>query len=536
MKKRTISILLVMMLVLSVALTGCGNQASDIPLDEKPQTQTGDNSDSATDVSEVPEEPVPLKWLGMPTGSLYPEKDALIVKEVDERFNVDIEIVKANSNRPEEMNLLFASGEIPDHIFIRSGDINMILEEELLREIPAKMVKEVAPTYYDLVMQYHPYIVDSVAYNKETDSFLAIPQGQGELFPFTVLRTDWLEKVGVNMPTNLEEFEEVCRLFTEEDPDGNDKDDTYAFTVTGNLDVFNLAAAFGISLPGGQVKDDSYIKGSDGILRAAEVTENYKELLKYVARLYDKGYIYPDVTVKDDEALFSDGFLGVKTYDWTFFIVDYRPKDWFALTFEKNPNATTEFMKPLVGLDNEEAVYEKQTSVWRWQCAGKNTSDEQLKKILEIIETQLTDMYFHNLVWRGVEGEHYTVNDAGMAVVVEEWAGNEKGAELGTRFFMANYRVGEQRSLSWGTEVQDMDKFQQQYNVVQQLIPSVTKIESKEIYGADIDKIEKEFFLNTITGIWDVDAEWDAYVDRWYKAGGDKIEKEVNETYTHLNK
>ena len=53
--------------------------------------------------------------------------------------------------------------------------------------------------------------------------------------------------------------------------------------------------------------------------------------IKFVANLYDKGYIYPDVTIKDDEALFTDGIVGVKTFDWTFLIPAYRPNDWFAL-------------------------------------------------------------------------------------------------------------------------------------------------------------------------------------------------------------
>jgi hypothetical protein len=113
---------------------------------------------------------------------------------------------------------------------------------------------------------------------------------------------------------------------------------------------------------------------------------------------------------------------------------------------------------------------------------------------------------------------------------------NEKTAELGTRFFMTNYRVGEQRALSWGAEAQVMEEFQSNYNVVRQLIPSGTPIEANATYGADVDKIEEEFFLNTVAGIWDVDAEWDSYVDRWYKAGGDKIEDEVNEIYNNLNK
>lgn len=530
MNKRLISLLLVTVLMFSVALTGCGTNSTQPDNSGKQSGEQNVEQSSGEKVVEN-DKPVPLKWVGNPTGGLYPEEDAFVIKEIEKRFNVDIEVVKANANKPEEMNLLFASGEIPDHIFIRNADINMILEEGLLREIPEDMLKTVAPTYYERILDNHPYVTNSVVYNADKKVFYALPQGMGELFPFTVVRTDWLENVGATMPTTLAEFEEVCRLFTEADPDGNGKKDTYAFSLKGNYDIYNLAATYGFSLPAGVVKDDSYLKGEDGRLRKAEVTEGYKELLKFCARLYEKGYIYPDVTVKDDEALFTDGVVGIKTFDWTFLMPAYRPNDWFALTFKKNPNAKTDYMPPLKGFNGEEPVYEHQSSVWRWQCVGKNTTDEQLTKILEIIEAQLTDIDFHNLIWRGIEGEHYTTDESGMAIATEAWAGNEKTAELGTRFFMCNYRVGEQRVLSWGREAQVMEEFQSTYNVVEQLIPSGTPIAAKEEFGADVEKIEEEFFLNTITGIWDIDAEWDNYVARWYKAGGEKIEQEVNDIY-----
>ncbi|HEY8420156.1 MAG TPA: hypothetical protein VIL05_00240 [Thermoclostridium sp.] len=535
MKRRAISLLLLLVLVLSVALTGCGTNSTSNTNNNTNTSGSNDsgkqNADNAGDKTVVDEKPVPIKWVGNPTGGLYPDDNSLVVKEIEKRFNVDIQVMKANSNKPEEMNLLFASGEIPDHILIRAADINMILEEGLVRGVSEDMLKEYAPTYYERVLENHPYVTNSVVYDAEKKVFYAIPQGMGELFPFTVIRTDWLEKVGAKMPTNLEEFEEICRLFTEEDPDGNGKKDTYAFSVTNNYDVYNLAATYGFSLPGGVVKDESYIKGSDGRLRRAEVTEGYKELLKYVSRLYSKGYIYPDVTIKDDEALFTDGVVGIKTFDSTYFIVSYRPNDWFALTFKKNPNAKTEYMRPLKGYNGEEAVYEYQSSVWRWQCFGKNTTDEQVKKILQIIEAQLVDMEFHNLIWRGIEGEHFTVDESGMAIAVGDWGNNEKIAELGTRFFICNLRVGEQRTLAWGRESEVQREFQESYNVVEQLIPSGTPIAAKTEYGADVEKIEKEFFLNTITGVWDVEAEWDNYLARWYKAGGQKIEDEVNDIY-----
>lgn len=145
MNKRLISLLLVTVLMFSVALTGCGTNSTQPDNSGKQSGEQNVEQSSGEKVVEN-DKPVPLKWVGNPTGGLYPEEDAFVIKEIEKRFNVDIEVVKANANKPEEMNLLFASGEIPDHIFIRNADINMILEEGLLREIPEDMLKTIAPT------------------------------------------------------------------------------------------------------------------------------------------------------------------------------------------------------------------------------------------------------------------------------------------------------------------------------------------------------------------------------------------------------
>lgn len=42
-----------------------------------------------------------------------------------------------------------------------------------------------------------------------------------------VIRKDWLDKLGLKTPTTLEELFSVAKAFTEKDPDGNGKNDTY---------------------------------------------------------------------------------------------------------------------------------------------------------------------------------------------------------------------------------------------------------------------------------------------------------------------
>ncbi|CAM3547458.1 hypothetical protein [Marinicrinis lubricantis] len=514
-----ISCLVFMMLV----VTACGNNGNG------QQEEGAANAGSG----QASSEPVKISWLGNGTAGLYPEEDSYVVQKLNERFNVELEVVEATSTNEQEMSMLYASGDIPNHFLVSANGIANVIEQGLARTVPVGMIQEVAPNLWAATLENYP-LLERMSIYKDGE-LLAIPQGTRELFPLTAVRTDWLEELGLDMPTSLEELEEVARQFTEEDPDGDGQNNTYAFSMTtGYHNIYTIAAAFGISLPGGTVKDDMWLEGEDGRLIKAQVSENFKELTMYLANLYEKGYIYPDVNVKDDGALFSDGIVGMRTAGWTALMPKYRPSDWYAMTFTKNPQATTDYLPPLMGPNGEEAVFENQSSVWRYTGIGKDTTDEQLKKILEIMDTQLVDMDVHNLIWRGEEGVHYTVNENGMAVLTEEYSSQEKQAEAGLKFFIVNNRNEEQMELSFGSEAEPQRKVQENYKTKEQLIPSGTIIESASKYGADVEKVEKEFFLNVVTGIWDAEKEWDSYVKRWHAAGGEEITNEVNEIYENL--
>lgn len=519
MKKRVLSLFLSgLLLVSALSTSACGKK------DSANGGKTAEDEKSSA--------PVTIKWLGYPTAGLYPGNDAFITQELNKRFNVKLEVIKADPAKDQELHMLFASGDIPDHFLVSASGVQRILNEGLVRNIPEATLKEVAPTFYNAVNTYHPSATKQNIYEK--GNFKAIPEGKGELFPMTAIRTDWLKKVGISMPTNLKEFEEMCRLFREGDPDGNGKKDTYATYLTSGFEnIQTLAAAFQIALPGGTIKNDSWNPDNNGKLIKAQVSENYKSMLKFIANLYKKGYIHPDVTLKSAnvDALYSDGIIGARTGSWTAMLPKYRPSEWLSMTTKKNPNATIDFLPALKGNDGKDATFEKEASVWRYMCVGKDTSDVKLKKILQIIEAQLKDNEVHNLVWRGTEGTHFTKDGEGMAILKDEYATNEKQAELGMKFFIANFRNEEQGILSHGKDSVKISEIQSKYKVRNQLIPSGTVIESVNEFGADVKKIEQEFYVNAVTGVWDIDSEWNKYLDKWNKAGGEKITAEVNDIY-----
>lgn len=47
------------------------------------------------------------------------------------------------------------------------------------------------------------------------------------------IRKDWLERLGLEVPTTMEELKEVAHAFTYDDPDGNGENDTYGLAISG---------------------------------------------------------------------------------------------------------------------------------------------------------------------------------------------------------------------------------------------------------------------------------------------------------------
>ena len=78
-----------------------------------------------------------------------------------------------------------------------------------------------------------------------------------------LIRSDWLKNLGLEAPKTWDEMEQVAKAFTENDPDGNGKSDTYGIAMnnticTGGMnDMTGLFESFGVN-PNG------WIAGSDG--------------------------------------------------------------------------------------------------------------------------------------------------------------------------------------------------------------------------------------------------------------------------------
>lgn len=139
-------------------------------------------------------------------------------------------------------------------------------------------------------------------------------------------RTDWLINVGYYLkdadgqpildadgkkqpryPVNMDEFTEVLRLFTENDPDGNGQKDTYGYSPSASASSWGpLYHAFGVAF--------SWDIDSAGNVDYAYTNPKYKNFLTWAHDMYQKGYIYPtfnSLPNQEDRNLFYNNKIGV---------------------------------------------------------------------------------------------------------------------------------------------------------------------------------------------------------------------------------
>lgn len=98
-----------------------------------------------------------------------------------------------------------------------------------------------------------------------------------------LLRKDWLENVGMEVPTDMNEWYDVLTAFKNGDPNGNGVQDELPF-VGGGAGVSLFQPAFGFS-------SGVYVDPDTGKVGYGQYTEKFKQYLETMAKWYAEGLI-----------------------------------------------------------------------------------------------------------------------------------------------------------------------------------------------------------------------------------------------------
>ncbi|MBA2939001.1 extracellular solute-binding protein [Paenibacillus sp. CGMCC 1.16610] len=221
-------------------------------------------------------------------------------KWINDNGPANVKFVAIPRTKPEEkINVLYASGSAPDLLFEFNPKARDPLQQQK-QFMPLDDLIEKYSTDYKNLLKDNPLLKKAgMKDDGKLYYFGRINRGGPNRGLF--IRTDWLKKLNLSMPKTTEELYTVLKAFTEQDPDGNGKRDTYGISLSGNS-AYSLRQMFG-GMSKWTVKDNQLVLNWD---RSTE----YYTLAK---RLFDEGLIDKDFVNDTNGAKAKQDFINGKT-------------------------------------------------------------------------------------------------------------------------------------------------------------------------------------------------------------------------------
>ena len=516
----TVALLVLVMAIITV-LSGCSTKKEEVvPIKEEAtaSVETTTEPEPTTEVGSM-DTNLDVIWFGWNVSGYLPVDDSVIEKELQDRFNLNIENVMVDVYNSEAVNVLMASGFEFD-IGTMAHSFSDFHELGLIRPVPEEYIATYLSAQYD-------ELINSLGdkwklYATIDDELYGVPviSAAWECPMHMGIRTDWLEAVGYsedNLPATLDELEEMLLKLHTDDPDGNGQDDTYA------LDMFDDYYAYTLGAYGMSAK--YWYNDDDGNPAYYAIDENYKEALKVLQRWYDLGIYDPEVVTdgrSETTAKFVAGTVG--GYYGTEWAFSYEHAS-SPLKSAKDSDITIEMtiIPPVAGPSGKAATTQFSTSVaTTGMIFGRNCSDEKLIRLLQVQNAISTDNELMRFCLFGTEGETYI--DVDGYVETTDAYNNESRSTYGMlRYLNANFKPESSLINSLPRYRIEGLEAVKDFPRVEPNVISVFATDAESEYGASTKSIAQEFFWKALTGEIDIDAEWDAYVDKWMKAGGQEI-------------
>ncbi|MDO4259598.1 MAG: ABC transporter substrate-binding protein [Actinomycetaceae bacterium] len=208
----------------------------------------------------------------------------------------------------EKKNLLLASGDMPDALF-NSGlsDAELVDFGTNGTLLPLEdLIKEHAPTLSALLEQ-RPDIRAAITSSDGHIYSLPSVEELGILpYPnFLYINKAWLDKLGLPVPTTIDEYHNALVAFATKDPNGNGKKDEIPLSFRPDSfcgNPWDLITALG-----GQPENNDHRIVVDGKVQFTANTDAYKAGVKGLGEWYKEGIIDPESFSQDDVAYLAKG-------------------------------------------------------------------------------------------------------------------------------------------------------------------------------------------------------------------------------------
>ncbi|GAA4075766.1 extracellular solute-binding protein [Nonomuraea soli] len=438
-----------------------------------------------------------------------------------------------NAEYPDKTNVTLASGNIPDVMVIQDNK-------------GAQFVKTAeAGAFWDLTdkLDKYPNLKPKTEQGRINSQTNGKNYGVYRVRPLlrsaVMIRKDWLEKLGLQPPKTTEDLYTIAKAFTEKDPDGNGKKDTYGLILPKWP-----SPSFSASSPYNAIDVWFGAPNNYGMRDGKLITEfdapEFWEAQKYIKRFIDEGLVNPDWATLDT-AKWNDPFVQGKggiSID-----VNVRTGQLYDLFKEVDPQG---YQNKVTMVGNLARPDGQKTSLPFTGFNGIITvskarikTEQQLDDVLKFLD-KLASKEGSVLLTNGIEGRNFKVEN-GFAVKIDDQKPEMKTIKNDVE--SAFIQLGMTSSVGvaggayeWMRPTPEEQAWQKERDVIAEedlktavhdpSLPHISKTAVEK--GATLNPIPTDARIKHLAGQL-TDDELKAEFQRWHTSGGDQIIAELTE-------
>lgn len=287
----------IMIAIMAVSLFG-GLLAGCSP---SPGSSIQEGSDAASQAASKEERT--LKIMTGVIGGKTPEENTQFEKEIERLTGIKVTMNKPAADYDQKLLAAIASGEKFDLLQISKEKMSTFVEQGILTPLTEQVNGSKVLSDPNVI----PANEWEQVKTKDGQIFGVFTKYQGGTMP--IVRKDWLDKLNLSEPVTLDDYYNVLKAFTEQDPDGNGKKDTYGLSTAGMYELQGFFSAAGLK--------QRYVETADGKLDVPYSTDAAIPVYEWLNKLFEEGILDPNFTTNDTgkmRDLFLTDRVGMITY------------------------------------------------------------------------------------------------------------------------------------------------------------------------------------------------------------------------------
>ncbi len=328
---------------------------------------------------------------------------------IREKLGIELTITALPSNDSDQDVRIQAAGaanDLPDVFMVSRPVLQNLVRQGLVAQIDDiyDMMPVRTARYHNEEARHYTTI--------DGENFgMAVPSSVTPIEAL-VIRKDWLDNLGLDVPVTLEEFYDVLYAFTYNDPDGNGRNDTWGFGAFVESDttlkgypgsrLWPIMGAFGVT---------GLWSFNESDLGLTIYKDGFYDFMLYFKKMIDDGVIDPNWLSyrKDDfRAAWKQGRFGLMYEQWAALSAEsnYAP-------FDQNfPEGEWMVIDPPVGPNGDQATGSLDKTYRIYAVSQKAVEQGKLEAIARLFEWMASDEGYY-LLGYGVEGVNYVIDENG---------------------------------------------------------------------------------------------------------------------------